>query len=436
LQKKRQFIKDKIVVGIDPGSKKHQAVILDENGLQLGNTFSFDHDYQGFNEMLWINIKKQIKTNNKNRIVFAIETSCNLWQKLAYYLDSQKFQVLLVSPLTTHRSRPFFNHDFSKTDPKDALLMASNAKDGYFDFYQTYSAHINAMHLFSITYCKLRRNYVQQRTRLRAFVDLVFPEFLTILNLRTNTARYLLTKYFLPKHFINMDIEHEANQIEKISGKQHGKDTLISLQQVAQNSIGIPITLVELLPAKITLDSWLNLLDYFEQQMDFVIKQLVALAKDTIYFELIISLKGISEKSAALFIAETRDLSIYDHFKKIEKYAGFNLRQSQSSQYVGARRISHIGNKRLAWILYRMTEEAAKYIPEVRIKYLKRQIKRRKHRKNIIACTPILLKLIVSLVKENRTYELKQEKLQQLAKLELQYMEIKAKDKKTLRKAA
>lgn len=65
--------------------------------------------------------------------------------------------------------------------------------------------------------------------------------------------------------------------------------------------------------------------------MDFVIKQLVDLAKETIYFDFIISLKGISDKSTALFIAETRDLSIYDHFKKIEKYAGYNLRQSQSS---------------------------------------------------------------------------------------------------------
>ena len=86
-------------------------------------------------------------------------------------------------------------------------------------------------------------------------------------------------------------------------------------------------------------------------------KKLIGLAKEIPYFQPIVSLKGISDKLTALFIAKTRDLSRFSHYKQIEKYAGVNIKQSQSGDYVGARHISHIGNRRLRWIIYRMAEE-------------------------------------------------------------------------------
>jgi len=328
------------------------------------------------------------------------------------------------------------NHDFSRTDPKDAHLVASNAQDGYFDFYQGFDSHIKAMHQYSITYTKLKRNLVQNKTRVRALIERVFPEFTKALDLDTDTARYLLGKYFLPPHFIDIDIESEANQIEKISQKQHGRATLENLKKYAHASIGLPLQGEEILSYRIILDSWLILLEHIEEQMKMIMKELKRLAKQTRYFEILTSLGGISNKLASLFIAETRDPSQFNVYKKLEKYAGYNLRQSQSGQNVGARHMSHIGNKRLSWILYKMTEEAAKYVTEVRIKFLKRQIKRKKYRKNIIASSSILLKLIIALVKENRTYKINQENLIKLGYLEHQYNELIRKNNRKYYKVA
>ena len=157
---------------------------------------------------------------------------------------------------------------------------------------------------------------------------------------------------------------------------------------------------------------------------------MIILAKQTPYFSILKSLKGISDKLAALFIAETRDLSQFNHYKKLEKYAGYNLRQSQSGEYVGTRHMSHIGNKRLSSVLYKMSEETAKYVAEVRIKFLRRQLKKRSYRKNLIASSSILLKLIVALIRENRVYQTSQQSNKQLILLEKQYAELKQKDKK------
>ncbi len=163
--------------------------------------------------------------------------------------------------------------------------------------------------------------------------------------------------------------------------------------------------------------------------MNSVLEQLIPLVEQTPYFDILTSLKGISVKLAALFIAETRELCNYRHYKQLEKLIGYNLRQTDSGQYSGARHMSHIGNRRLAWIVYKMTEEAAKYVPEVRLKFLRRQLRKRSYRKNIIASAPTLLKLIVALVRENREYRYNPDLSEELKELEQKYLELKAKEK-------
>ena len=76
-----------------------------------------------------------------------------------------------------------------------------------------------------------------------------------------------------------------------------------------------------------------------------------------------------------------------------------------------------------------MTEETARYIPEVRMKFLRRQLMLPKYRKNIVAASSNLLKLIVALVQENRPYQWNQDNLRALEALEQQYQEKKARKK-------
>jgi transposase len=437
LQFKRQLVLDRIIVGIDPSKKKHQAAVIDKNGIQMGKAFTFQVNYDGYTSELWKKLGKLISEIDPNHVVFAVETACNLWQTIAVYLARCGFMVLLVSPLTTKHTRPAMNHDFSRTDPKDALIIANNARNGYFDLYREFTPHIKAMHQFSITYCKLNKNLVQNRQRLRSLMEQVFPEFLDIVEPDTLTAMYLLKKYFTPQDFLKMNIDEEAKIIMQISHKQHGKQTLLQIQQAANQTIGVLLEEEHIMSNRLSLTAWITIIETFKVQLDIIITQLIELAKQTRYWDILISFKGngISDKMVALFIAETRDLGEFDHYKKLEKYAGYNLKQSQSGNYVGPRRMSHIGNRRLSWMIYKMTQESAKYVPEVRMKYLRRKMNTKcKYRKNIVACSPVLLKLIVALVKENRTYEKRPEKIKELEQLEKKFQQFK--DKKKQKKAA
>jgi transposase len=144
LRQKRHLLEGKYVVGIDPAKAKHQAAIVDTEGVQLGKSFSFPTSDAGFRIALWKNIAKSLPDCNPENTVFAIETSCNLWQTLTWYLHCVcGYTVVLVSPLSTHHERPIMNLDFSRTDSKDAFLVASLARRGAYTLYEQFSTQSN-----------------------------------------------------------------------------------------------------------------------------------------------------------------------------------------------------------------------------------------------------------------------------------------------------
>ena len=429
LEAKRHFINGKTIIGIDPAKKKHQAVIIDSVGVPIGNTFKFSNNFTGFHKELFHKLNSIIPALSPDKIVFAVEISINLWQKLCCFLCNKGFTVLMVSPLFTHHERPKIGNNFSRTDPKDALAVANCARQGYFNFYRIYPPEQNAMHRLSITYEKLKVHMVQTKQRIRSQMELIFPEFMNALDIDTDTARHLLSKYFTPQDFLKMNVYLEVPEIMKISQRQHGEVTLKSIKEAAKQSIGISLTNEEIISERITLNCWLGQYILLKEQINSVLDQLIALAEKTSYFSILTSLKGISDITAARFIAELRDLSYFDNYKKIEAISGLNLKLSQSGQYTGYRRITHIGNHRLRAVIYSMAEETKNHIPEIRIRYLKRQMKQPRYRKNVIASCSNLLKLIVALVKEEHKYQYKEEKQKELLELEMKYKEFKEKEK-------
>jgi len=241
--------------------------------------------------------------------------------------------------------------------------------------------------------------------------------------MNTNTAFYLLEHCIIPQEFLDANVFKTVQGMGKVSRKQKGLKTLKKIQEAAKNSIGLSLDEEQIKAAHMARDAWVAMLRLILIQIDLVLSQMIVKAQQKPYFDILTSIKGISNISAALFIAEVRDLYNFRHYKQIEAFAGLGLRLSDSGKYRGYRHINHIGNGRLRSILYGMTVETKNYIPEIRIRFLKRQIKQDRYRRNIIACTSNLLKLIMALVKENRPYQFREDKVKELRNLEKQFTE-------------
>lgn len=426
-EEKKREIRGKVVVGVDPGKDYHQFAVLDEYGDQMGKSFSVPVNYEGYENKLWQRLERITGECGTGEVVFAIENACNLWKTLAGYLTVKGYQVVLVSPLTTRCSRPLMSHDFSKTDPKDAFLVAQNAQQGHYNRYRLYSRRIESLHQLSISYSKLLKDRVKNIQRLRSFMDNVFPEYMKIFpDISVDSSLYLLERYFLPDHFLKVETGKELLAIKRISQGNYGKEKLIELRDQAKESIGLREP-VEETSQRLILDSWIESVRLIKGRMKEIEKEMVRLASQSDSFEILISLKGVSSLSAARLIAECRDFEGVSHYGQIEKFAGLNVRVSDSGRSSGARHINGIGNKRLNHILNQMTEQTVRYLPEVGNKYMRRQLKKPSYRKNIIASIPQLLKLITALLRDNRPYEFKEEKLKEMAELKEQYDELRKK---------
>jgi hypothetical protein len=91
------------------------------------------------------------------KVLFVIEVSVNFWQKLSYILTQKEFTVLLINPMTTKYERRRISRNFSRTDPRDALLVANAARQGYYHIYRTFHPETEALHRLAITYDKLKK---------------------------------------------------------------------------------------------------------------------------------------------------------------------------------------------------------------------------------------------------------------------------------------
>jgi hypothetical protein len=195
---------------------------------------------------------------------------------------------------------------------------------------------------------------------------------------------------------------------------------LEKINKYAAESIGVN-TASMYQSMRIILTSMIATFEFIRNQTNIIALELIKLAKQTPYFKILVSIKGISDILAAQFIAECGDIKRFNHYKQIEKFSGFNLRIQQSGNYASSNHIHKMGNKRLSRVIYQATEKAVQYIPEIRMKYISRKKIKNIYKKNIVACVPNLISMIFSLVQKNKDYELDHDKYKELCALETKF---------------
>jgi transposase len=121
--------------------------------------------------------------------------------------------------------------------------------------------------------------------------------------------------------------------------------------------------------------------------------------------ELMTSIDGIGEKTAALILAELGDPLDYDGPKKLSAFAGLSPRQDRSGGYVGATRISRTGSSRLRGGLYMPAIVGIQH-NEVLSEFAKRLKANGKAPKQVIcAVMRKILHLVYGVLKSNKPFD-------------------------------
>ena len=414
----------KFVIGIDPGDTEHKAVLVSPDSFPLCKPFSIKVNAEGFETFSKRLVQMRLEHKiNQEDLILAIESSCNLWQTFEFYFKEKGYKIVKVSPMTTYLSRGLKNSNLSKSDNKDCLLVAESVLNGKFTECYEIGKIYERLITLNIALNKLQDTCTQAKLRVRGILHKIFPEFLNILDLDTATAGFLLKKYIFPVDYLKIkdsEITELGEVLKKLSQSQHNSETIHKLKNAAKKSIGIRKEYTEE-AERILFKSFFDVYENLSRKVLTVGEKIIQTAYECREFHILVSVKGISEISAAQITAEVGGFLRYSHYKQIEKHAGLNLRINQSSKTANARHINKIGNKRLSKVLYQAARHVTNYVPEIRIKYVNRKQKHKAYKKNIIACISPLLRLLFSLVKNDKPYQLDENAYKELCALETKY---------------
>jgi transposase len=120
-----------IVVGVDIAQETHVARAFNFRGVALGNPLVFSNDEYGFKSLdLWI--RDLLASFKLSQVIVGMEPTGHYWFSLAGWLKNKAIEAVLVNPNLVKKNKENRDNTRSKSEKKDALVIADMVKNGYY----------------------------------------------------------------------------------------------------------------------------------------------------------------------------------------------------------------------------------------------------------------------------------------------------------------
>lgn len=343
-----------LVVGIDIAKEVHVAGAVNFRGKQLGQTVSFSNNYIGFEKLMkWVHDLK--KTNALTEVIFGAESTGHYFFNLAHWLHNRKELVVLVNPMTTKRNKENRDHKPSKSDAKDAIIIADSVSRGYYHDWVIHEPAYLKMRCMVNEREALSIDLVAVGNQLQNVLDHVFPEFTCVFkewNCPTGLAT--LKAFPLPADLKGLTADQIIDGWRKMGmqrcGGSRGKQRATLLIHTACRSVGLTGTALEM---KRQIGRLLERYEAIQKQITTVdqeIREVLLQFPSSVRhpFEEI----GLSPWLMAVILANAGNLENYQHGKQLLALAGLNLAENTSGKRKGQVGLSKRGRRQLRKYLY------------------------------------------------------------------------------------
>ena len=407
-------ISDKhLVVGVDIAQQFHVARAVNFRGIVVGDPLTFENNEDGFTILLqWINELK--RTNNLNTTIVGMEPTGHYWINLSKWLFEQNIDVVTVNPYHVKRNKENRDNTQSKSDKKDALVIADMVKNGYYSIVRPTSESFEELRVLMSNRDVIVKRLVSSINQLNRWVDVVFPELRQVFkDVKGKGAIATLRLFPTPMELRSMQPQNVVIEWKSLMKRQPGLKKAQLLIHLAKRSIG---TRQALDAYKFHLQQLLEEYDLATTQLERVEEQVTEVLKQIPYANHLLTIKGISEISLAGILGEAGDLSGFAHGNSLLRHAGLHLAEASSGKWKGQIVISKRGRSRLRRFLYLATMSLVMNNPEFKaIHTLNVKVKKIKKMKSIMKLVGKLARIFVGIAKRNESYC--PEKLQPLTSL-------------------
>lgn len=380
------------IVGIDVSSKKANYHIRTV-GKSHDSAGSFLMNYEGFTSLI-------SQTNITTDTTFIMESTGVYHLPLQNFLLQQGRKAFTVNPVLVNKYSASQTLRKTKTDKVDAFTIASY---GEAHAQEIESKRIQMSRDTQVKAIARRRKGVAEdlaraKTQLKSDLSVAWPEILKV-NVFTDSMLSLLASYGCAEEVLAASDE----ELLEAFARQRGRSTSFSiegLKKLARNSIGVPHY------AELAKDSAKKIQE-LNCRSESLTKALVAYEKEQhkVEMEILTSMPGIGEITAAHFMAEIEDINRFDSYQQLIAFIGTDPAIYQSGHSLKHGRITKRGNKNLRKYCYLMAQKSVMFNPVLRDYYDKKRGEGFAYRKAMIAVLNKMLKIIFALLTKGETFK-------------------------------
>ena len=341
-----------LVVGVDIAKNKHAARAFNFRGIEYDKAIFFENDEAGFKKLLhWI--KKVSEKENKTNVIVGMEPTGHYWLPLEEYLRRKTdFLRVVVNPAHVKKSKSLDDNSPTKTDRKDAKVIAKLVIDGRYSVPHMPEKEYADLRVAMTHRERLVKDIVNLSNKIQQLIDKYFPEYSTVFKKWDGKASAaVLKELFLPELILEKTEEEIVEIFRKGANRAVGIKRARKLKKAALSSIGIKEG-GEF--ARLELNNLIEQYELLTKQKELLeekVEKLLENMEEAKYME---SVKGVGLITVAGFIAEVGDIKDYNHPKQIQKLAGLNLKEHSSGKHLGQTRITKRGRPKLRALLYRV----------------------------------------------------------------------------------
>jgi transposase len=254
-----------------------------------------------------------------------------------------------------------------------------------------------------ITPLARRREHIAEdiakvKTQLKADLNVAFPEILTY-NVFTDTALSFLIRYPSASAVMTASEDEMTEVLQSVKRGRCVSFFPSDLKKLAEKSIGV--------------NSYGALVSDSARQLLLLRKRLKTVTKEflrminTYYaeeMEIITSIDGVGEITAAHFLAEIGSISRFSRYQKLIAFCGTDPAIYQSGTVEKNGKITKKGNRNLRKYVYLMASGLIKFNPYFRSYYDKKRNQGFQHRKAMVALMNKLLRSLYAMLSKKEVF--------------------------------
>jgi transposase len=391
-----------LIVGVDIAQQFHVARAVNFRGIIVGDPLSFENNEEGFDRLItWMNQLKTLKGFDTS--IVGMEPTGHYWVNLSKWLYDQDIEVVTVNPHLVKKNKENRDNTQSKSDKKDALVIADMVKNGYYSFLRPTSEPFEKLRVLMSNRDIVVKRLVSSINQINRWVDVVFPELRKVFkDVKGKGAIATLRLFPTPIEIRSMKAE-DIVEAWKTKMKRHaGLKKAQSLIELSKHSVG---TRQALDAYKLHLEQLLAEFDLATAQLERVEMEVTKALDEITFAREILAMKGISKITLAGILGEAGDLSGFAHGNSLLRHAGLHLVEASSGKWKGQIVLSKRGRSRLRRFLYLATMSLVMNNPEFKELHAHNvNVKKLKKMKSIMKLINKFARILVGMARNNQSY--------------------------------